>query len=289
MQLIRSLNTIGMDTLESKQIVIKRRFTWNIHYSCNYRCPYCFFAGKWQAYKLRNVYFSVDELMRYWKRIYELYGRCYMLITGGEPFTYPDFIDLIGQLSEIHYPINISTNASGDLASFVSRINPERVSLSVSLQPYFENIEGFLTKVKFLRGHGFSGCINFVAYPPFIKDIECYRNRFKSTGDELKVIPFWGNYTGRDYPFSYSDEERKIIGIDDSWFKNVRKKDSLCHAGYNSALIFPDGKVARCGQIGEKMVIGDFFSSDFRLLTEPHLCEAEFCPCEENKLFGDYE
>jgi MoaA/NifB/PqqE/SkfB family radical SAM enzyme len=231
----------------------------------------------------------VDEWLRYWNSIYEKYGRCFILITGGEPFTYPNFIELIEKLSLVHYPINISTNASSDLESFVERIDPGRVSLSVSLQPDFDKVDLFLEKVKFLRKHKFDGCINFVAYPPYLKDIGFYLERFNAIGEKLKIIPFWGRYQEKEYPFAYTLQERDAIGIDGAWFNKVRKKDSLCPAGYNSALVFPDGKVARCGQIGERMLVGNFFDSEFKLLDEPSSCDAEFCPCDENKLFGEEE
>jgi MoaA/NifB/PqqE/SkfB family radical SAM enzyme len=266
---------------------IPRRFTWNIHYACNYRCPYCFFEGKWEEYAKRNIYLSVKEWMIYWKRFYDYYGRCYILITGGEPFIYPNFIELIKELSRIHYPINISTNASGDLNEFVERVNLERVSLSVSFQPNFDNIKAFLKKVEFLKKYKFYGCINFVAYPPFLNELESYVDKFREISEQLKIIPFWGIYQGKEYPFAYTQTEKQMLGINAAWFSQVRKSGLLCPAGYQSALIFPDGKVARCGQIGEKMIIGNFFDSKFKLLGDPLPCDAEFCPCDENKLFGE--
>ena len=93
--------------------------------------------------------------MNYWNRIYDRYGRSYILITGGEPFIYPNFIELIEKLSSVHYPINISTNTSGDLDGFVKKIDPSKVSVSASLQLNFENISSFLKKVKFLKEHKF--------------------------------------------------------------------------------------------------------------------------------------
>lgn len=272
-----------MKELEKQDV----RFTWNIHYDCNYRCPYCFFEGQWEKYKKRNLYLSVEEWMKYWNRIYEKYGRSFILITGGEPFIYPNFIELIEKLSKIHYPINISTNASGDLKSFVERIDQKRVSLSVSLQLHFEKVSPFLEKVKFLRKHKFQGCINFVAYPPFIDQIQSILEQFSAIDEKVKLIPFWGKYDGKEYPFSYTERERDMLGITDKWFNKVRKKDTLCPAGYNSALIFPEGKVARCGQIGERNIIGHFLDQGFKLLDEPQACDAEFCPCDEGKLFGE--
>lgn len=269
-----------MNVNSSQQV----RFTWNIHYDCNYRCPYCFFEEKWEEYGKRNIYFTPEELMRHWERIYERYGRCFILITGGEPFTYPNFIELIEKLSQIHYHINISSNASGDLELFVKRIDPQRVSLSVSFQPYFDKIEIFLDKVIFLRKNGFDGCINFVAYPLFFKDIQFYKDKFCSIDEDLKIIPFWGEYKGVRYPHGYTQQEKELVGINDAWLEGKRKRGALCHAGYKSALVFPDGKVARCGQIGERMVISNFFDSSFKLLNRPLPCDAEFCPCDEDKV-----
>jgi radical SAM superfamily enzyme YgiQ (UPF0313 family)/MoaA/NifB/PqqE/SkfB family radical SAM enzyme len=261
------------------------RFTWNIHYDCNYRCSYCFFEGKWEEYKKRNIYLSVEEWMKYWGRVHRRYGRCSMLITGGEPFTYPNFIHLVDSLSQLHYPINISSNASGDLRSFVRQIDPRRVSLSVSFQPEFDRLESFLERVVFLRRHGFAGCINFVAHPLFLKDVEYYLERFESIGERLKVIPFWGEYRDVRYPYGYSRQERELIGIDEVWFNKVRKRGSLCPAGQRAALLFPDGKVARCGQIGERMVVGNFFDPGFKLLEQPLPCDAPACPCNEDEIW----
>lgn len=260
------------------------RFTWNIAYQCNYRCSYCFFEGKWEEYGKRNVYLSPDEWLQYWKRVHDRYGPPYIVITGGEPFNYPHFIELIKRLSRISAHVNISSNSSGDLNRFVKEISPQNVSLSLSFQPEFDRLEDFIDRLIFIKKHKFDGCVNFVAYPPFLKDIAYYKEKISSIGETLKVIPFFGEYKGTGYPEGYTQEERRLVGIDDDWFKKVRKKGSLCSAGQKTALIFPDGKVARCGQIGEEMVLGSFFDSDFKLLDNPLACEAEYCPCDEGKV-----
>lgn len=260
------------------------RFTWNMLYDCNYRCAYCFFEGKWKEYRKRNIYLSPEESMEYWKRISDKYGPPYLIITGGEPFIYPNFIEIISRISEICCHVNISSNSSGDLKRFAEEIDPKRVSLSLSYQPAFDRLDNFLERVIFLRRHKFDGCLNFVAYPPYLKDIAYYKGRFVSINESLKVIPFFGEYNNIAYPQGYTDEEKELVGIDENWFKRVRKKGSLCAAGQKTALIFPDGKVARCGQIGENIILGNFFDSNFRLLDNALPCEAEFCPCDEGEV-----
>jgi MoaA/NifB/PqqE/SkfB family radical SAM enzyme len=260
------------------------RITWNIIYDCNYRCPYCFFDGKWDEYRKRTKYLLPDEWMVHWRRIYDKYGAPYIVITGGEPFLYPNFIELIKKLSQISCHINISSNSSGDLKSFVEEIDPKRVSLSLSYQPEFDSLEDFVERLIFLREYNFDGCLNFVAWPPYLKKINYIKDRLASRGESLKVIPFFGEYRGDNYPQSYTEEQRKLIGIDEAWFKRVKRKSSLCTAGQKTALVFPDGKVARCGQIGENMLLGNFFDYNFALLDSPLPCEAEFCPCGEDQV-----
>ena len=258
------------------------RFEWNMLYSCNYRCPYCFFEGKWEEYGKRTVFLSVEQWMGHWKRIYERYGSCALVITGGEPFVYPDFIQLIKEISAIHYPINISSNASGDLSKFVSVINPERVSVTLSFHPEYNTIEEIIKKKRFLELNGFRNeFINLCVYPPYTIRLKEYIETAHNSNETLKVIPFIGSYNGHQYPESYSLNEKELLGLDTTWKKNVERKGTLCAAGQKSALIFPDGKVARCGQIGERFLLGNIFDESFELLDAPMHCDAEMCPCLE--------
>lgn len=267
------------------------RFTWIIHYDCNYRCTYCFYyqGAGWQILKERNIYLSPDEWLNHWKRIYEKYGRCYIQITGGEPFTYPNFVELVYQLSQLHYPINISSNASRDLELFVKAIDPKRVSLCVSFHSQFEALDVFLDKVKLLRKNKFNGDICFLAYPPYLTNLEYYINKFESIGEResLKIIPFRGIYKEIAYPAGYTEEERSLIGLKQEWFANTRKKGSICYAGKQSGLVLPDGGVSRCGQLWYNCIIGSFFDLDFKLLDKPQICSVDMCPCNEDVLWGE--
>ena len=264
------------------------RFTWLIHYLCNYLCPYCFYyeGSGWEILKDKNLYLSPGEWIRHWRNIYDKYGRSVVIITGGEPFIYPDFVELIKELSKIHYPINISSNASTDLDLFVKVIDPQKVSLSISFQPQFEKLDPFLDKLIFLRKYKFDGCINLVAYPPFLKQIKYYRERFNSIDKNLEIIPFRGIYKEQAYPWSYTDEELSLIEIERKQLQRYRKKGTPCIAGKNSVLLLPDATVVRCGQVFYRHVIGNFLDPQFKLLDQALPCDAEFCPCDENIIWG---
>ena len=267
----------------------KLRFTWIIHYACNYRCTYCFYyeGAGWEILKERNIYLTPEEWLKHWQRIYERYGRCYIAITGGEPFTYPNFLELISRLSKVHYPINISSNSSGDLDSFVQAVSPKRVSLSLSFHPQFDELDIFLERVRFLRDNKFDGCINFLAYPPYLNDLKYYINQFESIGEKLKIIPFRGIYREIAYPAGYTKEEKSLIGLKEERINKIRKKGTVCFAGRQSGLLLPDGEVSRCGQLWYNCIIGSFFDFNFKLSDEPQICSAETCPCDEDILWGE--
>jgi MoaA/NifB/PqqE/SkfB family radical SAM enzyme len=269
--------------------VINSRFTWLTHYHCNYRCPYCFYyeGCGWDILKERNKYASLNEWNNHWKRLYRRYGRFAILITGGEPFTYPNFIEIVRDLSGMHYPVNITTNASGDLKKFVRLVNSEKVSITVSFHPDFDTLNSFLEKARFLRDNGFKGCTNLLAYPPYIRNIEFYMQEFDKIKERLKVIPFRGIYKGNAYPWSYSEEEIEIMAIDPDWFNKIRKKGKICQAGRKTAELLPDGAVARCGQLFYNGIIGNFFDGNFELLPEDRPCNLEICPCDEDKIFEE--
>lgn len=255
-------------------------FEWNIAYQCNYRCPYCFFEGKWEEYGKRTIFLPVDQWMDRWRKIYDRYGRASILITGGEPFTYPGFIELIGQLSALHYPINISTNASVGLEDFAKTIDPSRVSVTLSFHPAHAALADVLRKSRMMKQHGFrSEYINWVAYPPELEKMDAYIEEARAWNELLKVIPFIGTCKGVAYPDGYTAEEKKKLGMGAVWEQNVKRAGTKCAAGKLSALIFPDGKVARCGQIGERFLLGNILSDDFKLLDAPMECDAGLCPC----------
>ena len=232
----------------------------------------------------RNI--SVGELVGYWRRIYELYGECHIMITGGEPSIYPNFIELVDELSRIH-TIKVTSQLSGDMYTFARKINPDRVVLDINFHPLESKLEPFIKKVLALKKKGFSGGVCYLAYPPQMDKMDYYRQKFEEKGINFALAAFWGNYSGKKYPQAYTQEERELIvpfiGDPDRikyHLEGKKTKGKLCRAGYCYASIKADGNVTRCGPLSHKP-IGNFFDRDFKLHDRPMPCEAEVCPCDE--------
>jgi len=266
-------------------------FSWEIHRVCNFRCPYCWHFGRWEEFEKQNVYPGLDKLVSTWKRIYDLYGECNLDILGGEPSIYPQINELLLELVKYHR-IAVTTNLSGDFDKLVKDIPDnlvDRIKIATTFHPMFAKLDEFLNKVKKIKK--IHRCVVYLAYPPHIKDLLKYKKIFEDNGLVFSVLTFWGMYDGKKYPDSYTDEEKKIIGISISARGGEKFQTEpfiptgkLCNAGHRYGSIQPDGKVLPCGGAANTVkmdFIGNIFDPDFKLLDKPMVCPAKTCPCNE--------
>ena len=278
----------------------KLSLDWSLHYSCNYRCPYCFFHGRWEELGKLNKYLKVEEWIRIWDIVYENCGSVHITIGGGEPIIYPNFIDLIKKLSMKH-KVEFSTNLSWNVEivkEFTEEVNPAQVFLTLSFHPHFAKFNEFLDKVLLFKQKGFSHCegaeieVVSVAWPPLLDSLSIFKKKFEENDVAFRVQPFIGNYKDFSYPDGYTDEQRITIKnlISDVLseggeqlvsyqLKEKSTKGKLCRAGQLYAHITCDGEVYRCSREREHS-LGNFIKGNFRFLDKPLACEFESCPCE---------
>lgn len=262
-------------------------FTWDIHFLCNYRCPYCWFYNQGQDHTGHDRYFSAEEWIIGWRNIFKKYGSCYIEIAGGEPFIYPNFVSLIKEISKMHSSL-ITTNLSTNIDEFVEQVDSSRVKIGITFHPVFANLDEFIRKAQLLKEHGFTNKVTYLAYPPQINSIDYFRKRFKESGLTIVITTFWGKYNGVSYPKGYTQQEIEIIKNDigkrnkeEYQLKSKEVKGKLCRAGYTYAVIKPYGTAIRCGGSSVYEEIGNFFDKDFQFLDRPMPCNGEICRCNE--------
>lgn len=269
--------------------------TWEIHYACNYHCSYCHAPKPWHKDVPAAVYLTVKELMKAWEDIYKRYGSWYILISGGEPSAYPNFLKLITNLSQIHF-VELCTNLSWDVIPFIDNINPKMVKVGTSFHPEFADLNVFIDKVKLLKEKGFNADVNFVPHPTLLSRLSEYKDRFGEAGIQFKLQPFIGDYEKRRYPQGYTENEKKYFEIFEDEcnintldFKTTEKSNTtqgqLCRMGQNYSFIHPDGEVHRCCK-DKTISLGNIFKGTFALLEEPVSCNAQECNCNRCMLVG---
>lgn len=276
------------ETLNERKI----SFSWDIHWKCNFRCPYCWWHNRWEEISNSNYYPGIDRLMEVWKRIYKKYGGVHIEISGGEPMLYSQFFEFLSRVLAYH-TVSVTTNFCGNVKELPEKINDKkgRFKINATFHPLFADFDEFIKKVEFLRKNNFAICVLYLAWPPQIKDIPVYEKEVKRRGLQFSVLTFWGKYNNKDYPESYTKEEKEIISSvigrrsgEEFQASPLITRGKLCNAGHTYGTIHPDGVVLRCGGgawKGGDVVIGNIFDKDFKLLDGPQPCYSENCPCNE--------
>ena len=103
------------------------RVLWKYHPFCNYKCPYCFPVSNISGGSDDYVKRSKEENIFCWDRFNRKYGPAQIDILGGEPFTSPDFPDILAAVS-VKNTVVVTTNLSWDPKLIIGKVNPARVS-----------------------------------------------------------------------------------------------------------------------------------------------------------------
>lgn len=204
---------------------------------------------------------------------------------GGEPFLLPNIVEASLALAEKHY-VSYNTNlTSPRVRELAERLDPSRILIHASF--HIRELERkkllrrFIETFQFCQERGIGIYAQEVAHPSLLDDVEYYRELLRAEGIVLTFGPFKGEYLGRSYPSSYTDEEREafILGQKSASGAQFNQKGSLCNAGYNVVVAGPDGLVNPCYDIRENL--GNMFGS-IRLRPDVRRCPVDVCSCPLN-------
>ncbi len=291
------------------------RISWNIHLSCNYDCLYCWFHGGWKMYHGKAVVLGVKEWGFHWARFNARHGPAHIEISGGEPFTYPGFVDILAMLTR-HNSLSVSTNFAWDPSDIVGRIDPSKVGFSCSFHPEFApSVDAFAEKILRLRKAGFHSTAAIVAHPPCLEKLVHWNDSFFSRGIHVTVQPFRGYWKGAYYPIAYTAAAKRAL----AWFINgeylpfyppevvsaaisgfsaldsavpgmitcyqlnlTNTLGRLCNSGRLYGRLQFNGDMQRCSQGG---YVGKFLNDDFRMYDKAQPCPFSSCQCSNETIY----
>lgn len=277
---------------------------WILMSTCNYRCIYCFWDTEALGRKISPPA-SVETLAAF----FEATGLRWLLhLTGGEPFHYPDFLELCGLLTR-QQVISINTNADSDrVLRFADTIDPGRVDFincGVHLQQRVERgrVDQFIRNFHALRGAGFDVFASCVMYPELFATFPEVWAWWAEQGIPLIPKALQGWHLGRAYPEGYTDHEQAMFfeysGNANLAYANrfphrtapptinplndaaiffsgpTDYRGQLCEAGRHFVRIRENGEIRRCGP---EDVIGNIVEGWFDRRTGPSLCTELECP-----------
>lgn len=209
---------------------------------CNYSCPYCDQARErpWLQYH------EIES--EYWIEFFKSLPPSLLHLSGGEPFLYSGFYDILNEMPKMHM-FYLATNLSMSLNKFVDIVDPKRVwVIAASLHPSSSNfsLKEYIDKIKYLRQFGYNVFVNYVAYPKQIHLIPIFKQLIESAGAFFNVDPF----ISKTYNYTQEEEnevkkyltQRRKIGF--RWEEEGTIK--YCSAGKDYIFVAPNGEVFRC-------------------------------------------
>lgn len=280
-----------------------KRFTWDLGAYCNFKCSYCFYseAGWERMAQLQGSPRSPGTMEEAWKDIFDRYGKACVYITGGEPFLYPSFADIVTRISRFH-KVHITSNLSQALDELVQQVSPSEVTFNSTFHPRYMDCMTFVRQVQKLKDAGFTCGVCYLAHPAQIREMLQYKRVFRGFGIDMTLNVFWGKYDGKDYPKDYTEQEKEFYeyvalwteksgnrlpskkpATDDAQLLNLQPAGSegdRCGAGSSYAVIGLDGSVRPCGQLPGP-VLGNLFGKSVKLYDEQRRCTARYCRCRE--------
>lgn len=257
---------------------------WHLTNRCNYFCEYC-------HPQIRRVLNLRDLNERPPAEYAQAFGRlaecCHILMSGGEPFMFPDFIDLCRLLTRKHF-ISINTNlAHDDVRLFFDTIVPDRV-VGILAAIHVEererlglDLRDFADKYIHGRANHFTVTAAYVLFPPLLSRAETDIRQLRDMGvDRISGKVFKGVYENRRYPESYTDSERAIVRLLAGEYTMTESYLSgemsfigqHCSAGVEGIKVNVTGEIQRCASVREPL--GNLFDSDFQLHHAPYPCPA---------------
>lgn len=275
---------------------------WVINTVCNFNCVYCISRSNVESPAVGKL--PPKEIVKFFNNT----GLTWLIhITGGEPFLYPNFVELCQRLTERHF-ININTNLSQkNVFDFSQLINSRKVTfincgLHIIQREKKNLVEDFIKKFHLLRKKRFNLFVSYVMYPSLFQRFEKDFSYFKSKGIIISPKALRGVFFGKKYPESYSPEEKKIfikyskrsekldksrgksfvgepiinLSLDREFLHGMPNfQGKVCLAGKRFVRIWSDGTITRCNR---KHILGNLFEFKLNLLDKPQRCDTYSCP-----------
>jgi organic radical activating enzyme len=246
---------------------------------CNYRCFYCVAKGHNNVPVER---FNLERIDKAYSQIHSKVIGTQFDCGGGEPTVHPQFPELVKICSQ-HGAVDIVSNNSRDPERWLPKDTARKIFIRSAVHPESETkIDRYLKYARYLIDAGCHFRAVYVAHPTRVAKIPEYRDLFRKYGVPFNAVSFIGTFEGRSYPHSHTEQEKRLIGLDDEsryWYHRIEPHTGRirnfrgipCIAGYRYIYITKEGEFRRC--------IYDENRTLDSPLTKPEPCGVKKCGC----------
>lgn len=248
-------------------------------------CPYCQVQGKWG-----NQVWSrpPEEWLNALIRFFDRHGPVFASACMGETLSDRDSLFIWREIA-LGHRLELVTNLMCSLKFLDPLPRNGNVVLVTSFHPHKMDIDQFIERRRAVIDSGLDAArVLVVGFPPNMRHVEGWNERFAELGWEMELIPMLGMYEGKLYPAAYDSRDLEII---ERFLESVHGRSDLlygspygkrCLAGHRYCYIKWDGEVFGCSTSMFAPRLGNVFSDDpIRLLDEPGICESSCCVCPD--------
>lgn len=259
---------------------------WHLTNRCNFYCSYCHPQIR---YVLNRRDLSEPSPQQCSDAFDALEAVCGILMSGGEPFAFPDFIRLCELLCRKHYiAINTNLSMTDELVSFIERIPVERVGRILSAVHAEERasrgieLQSFAQNYLLLRRAGYDIEAAYVLHPNVLDRAPDDFRRLRELGvDRLVGKVFKGIWNKRKFPTQYNVEELSVVRELISGYKvgvaylaqDWDFRGLPCWSGVRSFKVNIKGEVNRC--VSVQGSLGNIYNRTFEPFADPQACSAK--------------
>jgi radical SAM protein with 4Fe4S-binding SPASM domain len=252
---------------------IPLRVMFELTYNCNFRCQHCYVPQSFRA-GYRKSQLNTKQIFSVLGKLKEA-GCLFLGLTGGEPFTRTDILEIIEYAKRLGFRVTINTNGSllnGPIVRKLAKINPDKIDITLPgiSKTVFEAITGVpgshravFKAIEMLRNNriplGFKSCL-LKQNSGEIKAVQKFA-RSLNVAHRLDTL-LSCRLDGSTEPYMFGvllpeteNKKRKVnkIRSSDHCIGKEQNERSLffCGAGRSQAAVTPAGELKLCLMISE--------------------------------------
>ena len=254
---------------------------WSVSDKCIMNCEYCSSGKGITRGKLCII--DIPKLIKTLEKTNKIFRIGFS--GGGEPFMVPNLVEACIELTKKHY-LSFNTNlAEKGVKELIEKTDPRKIlyivaSCHIKALERRNLLDTYINNFLLAKEKGINISAVEVAYPPLLSELEKYKRLFSEKGLELIFNEFSGQYNGKIYPKSYTDEELEGFGFTkqsvNTHYPDSRREIRLCNAGYNVAYVSSNGDITPCEPINK--VIGNIYRR-IEFQKDLMICPFKSCTC----------
>ena len=254
---------------------------------CTYRCKYC----SQSKTEIKNQNHATNETIEAFYNLLDQIEKDFEItITGGEAILHPKFYEIISNIKEKEFKINLISNFSFDIDIYNKIFNILGNSLNrFDLSFHLDEIQDFdktLEKLKLFIQNKPKTTETVLLIPIY--------NLTNEKENQIQKLIELANKNKINYDFQHIrllNKYQKNTPQEDKYFTKEKIEKSyskLCLAGSKSIVIYENGEAYRCysSRFLKTNYLGNIKNKHFKLNNCAKVCTQKYCTCPKPKIYN---